>query len=90
MKLMTREPVNGNRHFEGRLESFSDGKLTLETIAGKKPKPGHAQPGAKVQMSWPTLKRPIWCRKSEVSGDLTIGDPVIGKPKDDRKKDYGK
>src|SRR6201984_1950431 len=29
VKLMTREPVNGNRHFEGRLESFHDGPLTL-------------------------------------------------------------
>src|SRR5499427_5128592 len=33
VKLMTREPVNGNRHFEGRLESFADGKLTLEMLA---------------------------------------------------------
>src|SRR5215467_2712484 len=32
IKLTTHEPVNGNRHFEGRLESFSDGRLTLETI----------------------------------------------------------
>ena len=30
VKLMTREPVNGNRHFEGRLESFRDGWLTLD------------------------------------------------------------
>jgi len=30
VKLMTREPVNGNRHFEGRLESFQDGRLTLD------------------------------------------------------------
>lgn len=50
VKLMTREPVNGNRHFEGRLESFSDGKLMLETIAGKKPKPGHAQHGQRVEI----------------------------------------
>src|SRR6185437_432452 len=42
MKVMTREQVNGNRHFEGKLESLSDGKLTLEIIPGKKkPKPGH-------------------------------------------------
>src|SRR5213593_2141395 len=27
VKVMTREPVNDNRHFEGRLESFSDGRL---------------------------------------------------------------
>lgn len=30
MKLTTRQPVNGNRHFEGRLESFQDGRLTLD------------------------------------------------------------
>jgi ribosome maturation factor RimP len=30
VKLMTREPVNGNRNFEGRLESFRDGRLTLD------------------------------------------------------------
>ncbi|HEX5434849.1 MAG TPA: ribosome maturation factor RimP [Candidatus Angelobacter sp.] len=50
VKLTTREPVNGNRHFEGRLESFSDGTLMLETIARKKQKPGHEQPGQKVQI----------------------------------------
>ena len=27
MKLMTRQPVNNNRHFEGNLESFENGKL---------------------------------------------------------------
>src|ERR1700756_215752 len=30
MKLMTRNPVNNNRFFEGRLESFADGVLTLD------------------------------------------------------------
>jgi len=30
MKLTTRQPVNDNRHFEGRLESFEDGRLTLD------------------------------------------------------------
>ncbi len=29
VKLMTREPVAGNRHFEGRLESFAEGRLVL-------------------------------------------------------------
>jgi ribosome maturation factor RimP len=29
VKLMTREPVNGNRHFEGRLLSAGEGKLVL-------------------------------------------------------------
>jgi ribosome maturation factor RimP len=30
VKLTTQQPVNGNRHFEGRLESFQDGRLTLD------------------------------------------------------------
>jgi len=30
LKLMTRQPVNNNRHFEGRLESFEEGRLTLD------------------------------------------------------------
>jgi ribosome maturation factor RimP len=30
VKLMTREPVNGNRHFEGRLTGFQQGCLFLE------------------------------------------------------------
>ena len=30
VKLMTRDPVNGNRHFEGRLRAFHDGRLSLE------------------------------------------------------------
>jgi|SRR5947209_6434855 len=58
IKLMTREPVNGNRHFEGRLESFSDGKLTLETVTSKKkPKPGHAQAGQKVEIELANVEK---------------------------------
>ena len=31
LKLSTRQPVvHNNRHFEGRLESFADGRLTLD------------------------------------------------------------
>src|SRR5579871_3477550 len=30
VKLTTRQPVHGNRHFEGRLESFREGRLTLD------------------------------------------------------------
>ena len=30
VKLTTRNPVNNNRYFEGRLESFSEGLLTLD------------------------------------------------------------
>jgi ribosome maturation factor RimP len=39
VKLTTREPVNGNRHFEGRLEAFQDGRLSLDLAQGRKQKP---------------------------------------------------
>jgi ribosome maturation factor RimP len=40
VKLTTRQALNGNRHFEGRLEAFQDGRLTLQlSKAGKKVKP---------------------------------------------------
>ena len=46
VKLMTREPVNNNRHFEGKLESFENGKLLLDLSAARKkkmrPKEGEA------------------------------------------------
>ncbi len=38
VKLMTRDPVNGNRHFEGRLKAFQDGRLSLELSGRKKSK----------------------------------------------------
>ena len=58
VKLMTREPVNGNRHFEGRLESFENGKLMLEMITSKKkPKPGHAHPGPKVEIDLANVEK---------------------------------
>ncbi len=45
VKLTTRNPVNGNRHFEGRLQSFHAGQLSLEVGASrKKAKPGDPAP----------------------------------------------
>ena len=38
VKLMTRDPVNGNRHFEGRLKAFAAGRLSLELTGRKKSK----------------------------------------------------
>jgi ribosome maturation factor RimP len=38
VKLTTREPVNNNRHFEGKLESFQSGKLLLDLVAARKKK----------------------------------------------------
>ena len=45
VKLTTRHPVNGNRFFEGRLESFQQGRLTLDlSTARKKFRPGDGAP----------------------------------------------
>lgn len=45
VKLMTRQPVNGNRHFEGKLESFHDGRLMLDmTPVRKKAKANDGAP----------------------------------------------
>ena len=52
VKLTTREPVNGNRHFEGRLQSFQNGRLMLELgIPGKKPKPGVVPQKLEIELS---------------------------------------
>jgi ribosome maturation factor RimP len=43
VKLKTRNPVDGSQHFEGRLQSFRDGRLTLEVGGSKKKtRPGDA------------------------------------------------
>jgi len=36
VKLTTRDEVNGNRHFEGRLERFESGRLTLDLAEARK------------------------------------------------------
>jgi len=36
IKLTTKEPVNGNRHFEGRLEHFEAGRLTLDLAPARR------------------------------------------------------
>ena len=36
VKIMTREPIAGNRHFEGRLRSLDDRHIALEIDSGKK------------------------------------------------------
>jgi ribosome maturation factor RimP len=39
IRLATREPVEGNRHFEGRLQGLRDGRVALEV--GSKKVPAH-------------------------------------------------
>src|SRR5581483_7209342 len=36
VKLTTKDPVNGNRHFEGRLEHFESGRLTLDLAEARR------------------------------------------------------
>jgi ribosome maturation factor RimP len=45
VKLTTRNPVNGNRRFEGRLQGFAAGRLTVEVGAPRnKVRPGDPPP----------------------------------------------
>ena len=36
VKVTTHEAVEGSRHFQGRLEGFQDGRLTLDLSAGRR------------------------------------------------------
>src|SRR5437763_8454772 len=46
VKLSTHTPVEGNRHFEGRLERFQDGRLTLQIERSKREKRRHPESAA--------------------------------------------
>ena len=51
VKLMTRDPVNGNRHFAGRLKAFHDGRLSLELTGRKQSKKHQAvEQGTEVEI----------------------------------------
>src|SRR5437762_11119883 len=57
MKLMTRQPVNNNRHFEGNLESFENGKLVLDmSVARRKMRPKDGQ-APKVEIELANVER---------------------------------
>jgi ribosome maturation factor RimP len=52
IKVMTREPVEANRHWEGRLEGFGDGRLTLDvTPAKRKNKPAPAPRKLEIELA---------------------------------------
>jgi len=59
MKLMTRQPVNNSRHFEGRLESFHDGRLTLDlsVASHKSRKKMGAQAGQKIEIEFANVEK---------------------------------
>jgi ribosome maturation factor RimP len=57
VKLMTRQPVNGNRHFEGRLESFRDGRLTLDLSETRKKKRPALDASQKVEIELANVEK---------------------------------
>ncbi len=59
IKLTTRQPVDNNRHFEGRMESFQDGRLTLDlSVASHKSrkKMGDAA-GQKIEIEFANIEK---------------------------------
>ncbi len=38
VRIATRAPVNGSRHFEGKLQRFEDGRVTLELPPPRRPR----------------------------------------------------
>jgi ribosome maturation factor RimP len=58
VKLITRDPVNGNRHFEGRLKAFHDGRLSLELSGRKKSKKHQAvESGTEVEINLANVEK---------------------------------
>ena len=59
LKLTTRQPVGNNRHFEGRLESFNDGRLTLDlsVASHKSRKKMGAAAGEKIEIEFANVEK---------------------------------
>ncbi len=58
VKLMTRDPVNGNRHFEGRMQWMGDGRIGLELSGRKKSKKQEpVEAGTKVEIELANVEK---------------------------------
>jgi ribosome maturation factor RimP len=57
VKLTTREPIEGNRFFEGRLESFRDGLLVLAMSAGKVKRGQPEPPAQRVEVAYSNVEK---------------------------------
>ena len=59
MKLTTRQPVGNNKHFEGRLESFKDGRLTLDlSVASHKSRKKMGESaGQKIEIEFANVEK---------------------------------
>src|SRR5271167_4767416 len=70
VKLMTRDPVNGNRQFEGRLKALHDGRLSLELTGRKKSKKHQAvESGTEVEIDLANVE------KANLVPEFSIGSP---------------
>jgi ribosome maturation factor RimP len=59
LKLTMRQPVNGNRHFEGRLEKFEEGRLTLDlSVASHKSRKKMGETaGQKIEIEFANVEK---------------------------------
>ena len=57
VKLTTRQPINGNRFFEGRLEQFQQGRLTLDLAAARKKKRPSPDADQKIEIDLENVEK---------------------------------
>jgi len=58
VKVTTHEPVNGNRHFEGRLKAFQDTRLWIELPERKKSRKHDAvEPGSEIEIQLSNVEK---------------------------------
>jgi ribosome maturation factor RimP len=56
VKLSTRDPINGNRHYHGRIQSVGDGNVTL-ALEQKKKKPGKADGASELTVAFDNIEK---------------------------------
>ncbi len=58
VKILTRDPLDAGRHFEGRLEQFVDGRLTVNlSDRGRKQKKKSAAPDHKIEIELANIEK---------------------------------
>ena len=57
IKLTTRNPMNGNRHFEGKLEKFENGRLTVEINSARKKSRADHVAGQKLEIDLTNVEK---------------------------------
>ena len=57
VKLITHEPIEGNRFFEGRLEGFREGMLVLAMSAGKARRGKPEPPARHVEIAYSNVEK---------------------------------